>query len=305
MAISDYNSTPGLNTAISGINVAEGCAPGNVNDAIRQMMADLKTYDATTLPAAYQAKDADLTAIAGLTSAADRVPYYTGAGTAALATFTAAGRALVDDADAAAQRTTLGATATGSSLFTAANAAAARTAIGATATGSSLITAADAAAARTAIGAGIGLTLGTAVASTSGTSIDFTGIPSTARRVTLMLAGVSTSGTSNLVCQIGAGSFLATGYVSQYGFGSTFASSTTSFGLANSIAGTSLLHGAVTLDLIGSNLWVARSMFITASNVVFVGSGSVTLGGALDRIRLTTVGGTDTFDAGTVNISNE
>lgn len=100
----------------------------------------------------FQPLDATLTAFAGVTGSADVFPYFTGADAFATAPVTAFARTILDDANAAAARTTLGATVTGAALFTAADAAAARTAVGATVTGSAVLTAADAAAARTAIG---------------------------------------------------------------------------------------------------------------------------------------------------------
>ena len=153
-----------------------------------------------------------------------------------------------------------------------------------------------------------GITSGTAVATTSGTSIDFTGIPSTARRVTLMFSGFSTSGTSLLRMQLGAGS-IDTGatylgdavQIHTGATGSTFAGAT-GFDVMNNFAAC-LLNGIATFTLVGSNTWVFN--FVggsTGQQLVLVSGGSKALSGALDRVRITTVNGTDTFDAGSVNI---
>jgi hypothetical protein len=153
------------------------------------------------------------------------------------------------------------------------------------------------------------LTLGTAVASTSGTAIDFTGIPSWAKRVTVMFAGVSTNGTSVILVQLGtSGGFATTGYVAiGAAIGGTLAVNDFSTGFAVSEANTaaSLYGGMIQVSNITGSTWAAIGSFRARSGVGSFASGTVTTSGTLDRVRITTANGTDTFDAGTINISYE
>jgi hypothetical protein len=162
-------------------------------------------------------------------------------------------------------------------------------------------------------GATLGPTLGTPVTTTSGTTVDFTNIPSWARRITIMFVGVSTSGTSNPLIQIGdSGGIEATGYLGGGGFNQpanvcSAALFTTGWGIGYGIAA-NLIHGALTLYCVDPSTftWVISGV-IAPSNTASVGmiAGSKSLSAALDRIRITSVGGTDTFDAGTINIMYE
>lgn len=155
-----------------------------------------------------------------------------------------------------------------------------------------------------------GLVLGTAQNSTSGTSIDFTGIPSWVKRITMMLNGVSTNGTSIPQIQIGSGSYLASGYSgAATGFTtSTLGSLNSSSGaiLSNNWASTIVAYGAVRISNITGNIWVFEGALgrSDAAGSLLLGA-AASLSGALDRVRLTTVNGTDTFDAGSINIMYE
>lgn len=147
---------------------------------------------------------------------------------------------------------------------------------------------------------------GTTVATTSGTSIDFTGIPSWAKRITVMLNGVSTNGTSFIQFQLGSGSPQTTGYaVGCFRFGAASGngqSFSTGFGL-NIATATDTYGGTITFNTLGSNIWTGQATIgSNGSTFSFIAAGAVTLGGVLDRVRITTVNGTDTFDAGSVNI---
>ena len=153
------------------------------------------------------------------------------------------------------------------------------------------------------------LTLGTAQATTSGTSIDFTGIPSWVKRITVMFNGVSTNGTSQHILQIGAGSVTTTGYNSSCSTnGATSSNLTFGFWVHGRGDTANAAKGSIVLTNIGGNAWVAAGCVSSSTGVnydVWSSAGSVSLSGILDRLRITTVGGTDTFDAGSVNILYE
>lgn len=153
------------------------------------------------------------------------------------------------------------------------------------------------------------IVLGTAVATTSGTSVDFTSIPSYVKRITVMFSGVSTNGVSPILLQLGTSAgVVTTGYlaISFYSTNTTVnnVSSTAGFNF-NDITAAGVISGNVVLTTLGSNMWVANGFVKTSSTSSALTAGDITLGGTLDRIRITTISGTDTFDAGSVNILYE
>ena len=154
--------------------------------------------------------------------------------------------------------------------------------------------------------------LSNSVASTSGTAIDFTGIPATAKRITVMFNGVSTSGTDDILVQIGSGSVSTSGYLSS---GTSSASAgvsntayTNSFGVRKGGASGAAVafSGAMVISLVSGTTYESIWMFAytNEAGTTFGGGNSPALSGALDRVRITT-SVANTFDAGTINISWE
>ena len=161
------------------------------------------------------------------------------------------------------------------------------------------------------LGISAGFTIGTEVATTSGTTADITSIPTGTKQIIMSLAGVSWSSTNSSPTIIlgDAGGFETSGYVgagAQTASG-TSSSRTDSFALAdtNRVAAAVTLHGAVVLTLedAANYTWVCRGMVGIAgsSDSVMFATGSKSLSAELTQVRLTTVGG-DTFDAGAINV---
>jgi hypothetical protein len=158
------------------------------------------------------------------------------------------------------------------------------------------------------------ITSATAVTA-SGTSVDFTGIPSWVKRITVMFAGVSTSGSSVVQIQMGSAMFSTSGYQCNASYGTQnslqYIYSTSGFPVepAGQANASCLRSGSLTFSLISGTTWVGSGNVGggTSPNIATNSCAGVSpaLSGTLDRIRITTVNGTDTFDAGTINISYE
>ena len=158
------------------------------------------------------------------------------------------------------------------------------------------------------------MTLMTPQTTTSGTSIDFTSIPSGTKRLTLHFTGVSTSGTSDIIVQLGdAGGFETSGYsgsVAHFAAASaaTLTISSAGFTVHPSQAATNVYEGSMILTLANASTysWIANGNFgrsdTTRHSIV---AGSKSLSAELTQIRITTIGGSDTFDAGEMSVIYE
>lgn len=156
--------------------------------------------------------------------------------------------------------------------------------------------------------------LGAAVTLTTQTAVDFTSIPAWVNRISLHFSGVSTNGTSVPIVQLGdSGGIETSGYTGNVSVGSNGvawtvgATPAAGFGMSTSTAAGSVYTGKIVLSRINGNEWIASGDWAqtTATITVHLLTGAKTLSATLTQVRLTTSGGSDQFDAGTVNVSYE
>lgn len=339
MAIADYSNTAASNTTVSGINIAEGCSPAGINNALRQIMADIKdfydvvpsvssteTVSETWTYTANQKFNDNVKAVFG--TGGDLEVYHNG-GNSVIADVGVGGLTIsgstVDIQDASGvsmirARSTLEAT-----LYYNGSAKLVTTNTGATITGllsgdtiggamvstdisadtGSTVKVPHVAAVEAAISSMAEILTIATRQSASGTAVDFTGIPSGTKEVVIMFDGVSTNGTGGIIVRLGdSGGFETTGYIS--GSTDAAATATASDGLVVRLSTSGdTLTGSMVLNLMDAATfqWVQRhGMYRNGSSSVS-GGGSKTLSAELTQIRVTTSAGTDTFDAGTINIA--
>jgi hypothetical protein len=334
--ISEYSATSADNTDISNINIAEGCSPANINNAIRTVMAQLKDFQSgngtyytsnsdglavgaggtgaitaasarTNLSAAQSGANSDITSLSGMTTALSVAQGGTGGTTASAAktALSAASSGANSDITSLTGLTTALSVAqggTGRATITSGNLV-----LGNGTNAVSLLAAGTAGNVLTSDGttwssAGK-ITTATEQNPSSSASITFSSIPSWVKRITIMTYDVALSGA--LQVQIGAGSTTTTGYVSSSGLfgGSNIAqmvNATNCFVInSNVTAGQSIM----TLTNFTGNTWMSSHNWSAASTYSGSGTGKIALSGALDRVVISPASGT--LSSGSINIIYE
>lgn len=150
------------------------------------------------------------------------------------------------------------------------------------------------------------INIATAQNTTSGTAIDFTGIPTGIKRITVVFNGVSENGGNNIGVQLGTSGGVETsgytGFAISSGSGGTGVTSLSSgFDLRNAGGAASTMYASFVIFNVSSNIWVCTATG-TGASIAYNTSGGKTLAGTLGRVRVYSAG---TFDAGSVNILYE
>ena len=332
--LADYSADAGSNTDIGGVNIDEGCAPSTLNDAIREIMSHLSGYktqseqgaavaSATALPVNVAGAAHSVTGTTTVTSLADPT---NDTSNVKILTFAAA-LTLTNSANLILPGGANITTAAGDSgIFVYEGSSVWRCVsyvVAALKTGlldeDDLVSDSDVqGATQQSIKAYVdsrSATLATPQASTSGTSIDFTSIPSGTKKISVMFKGVSTNGTSPICIQIGDSGGIETS--SYTGTGSGIATSgshtnhTAGFQISDSAgnqAAASVWNGVITLTLENSSsfTWAAFGLMSKSDSALHgLCSGVKSLSAELTQVRITTIGGANTFDAGEINVQYE
>jgi hypothetical protein len=140
-----------------------------------------------------------------------------------------------------------------------------------------------------------------------GTFVDFTGIPSWAKKITVSLYNVSTNGASKILLRLIAGTPVALGYIGSGGYfgpSTVGAPETTGFVISTVTDTNQTYNGNLFLSTLGSNVWAYSSALGRNDGYIFAGGGSVALSGTLTGVRLTSAT-PDTFDQGSINVIYE
>jgi hypothetical protein len=350
--ISEYSSTASNNTDIDGISIAEGMAPSNVNNAIRELMSQLKDWQSGSVSQDMSVNGA-FTATGNAVLGADLSvgDDLTVTGDASVGgVFTCTGAAVLSSNLSVAGTLSAGATSLGAVTFSGATVMSSTLSVTGNATVGSSTTnshtlngsltvgtsTSNTVTLNTLLSAGGGtgssgqvlksrgtsntpqwgttVNQGTVKSATSGTSVTFllsdvVSDASSVKKITISYGGVSTNGTSNMIVQLGTASgFEVTSYSS---FANTFnstpgaSSETTGFGIVENVVAANTHHGISTVVNLTSNTWVHSSIVGSSNPFTSLSGGSKSLSEQLTQIRVTTVNGTDTFDAGSINIMYE